>query len=69
MFAVYTMLLRVLEEQHGITYKLLQLRNSMQQIKFDSTSQKHYPHLGSEVSSVWSVSACFSDIIGWGNQW
>ena len=28
-----------------------------------TTSQKHYPDLGSDASSVWNFCACFSDVI------
>ena len=31
------------------------------------TNQKHYPDLGSDMSSVWNFAACFSDIISQGN--
>ena len=31
------------------------------------TNQKHYPDLGSDMSSVWNFGACFSDIISQGN--
>ena len=34
-----------------------------------ATNQKHYPDLGSVVSSVWNFCARFSDVISWGNQW
>ena len=39
-------------------------------IKFQrgTTNQKHYPDLGSDVSSVWNFCACFSDVIWRGNQ-
>ena len=37
--------------------------------KSASANQKHYPELGSESSSVWNVSARFSDVIIAGNQW
>ena len=33
------------------------------------SSQKHYPDLGSDVSSVWNFCARLSDVISWGNQW
>ena len=32
------------------------------------SSQKHYPDLGSDVSSVWNFCARLSDVISWGNQ-
>ena len=34
-----------------------------------TTNQKQYPHLGSDISSVWNFCACFSDVISWGNRW
>ena len=37
--------------------------------KIDSTNQKHYPDLGSDVSSVWDLCRRFSDTIWRGNQW
>ena len=30
---------------------------------------RHYPDLGSDASSVWNISAHFSDVIWRGNQW
>ena len=33
------------------------------------TSQKHYPDLGSDASSVWNFCARFSDVISRGNHW
>ena len=33
------------------------------------TSQKRYPVLGSDASSVWNFCACFSGVISPGNQW
>ena len=36
--------------------------------KFASSNQTPYPDLGSHVSSVWNLCACFSDIISRGNQ-
>ena len=30
--------------------------------KFDSPNQKPYPDLGSDMSSVWNLCVCFSDI-------
>ena len=33
------------------------------------TNQKHYPDLGSDVSSVWNFCDRFSDNILWGNRW
>ena len=35
----------------------------VQRGKFVSTSQKHYPDLGSDTSSVWNFCARFSDVI------
>ena len=37
--------------------------------KFASISQKHYPDLGSDFSSVWNFCTFFSDLISRGNQW
>ena len=37
--------------------------------KFVSTSQKHYPDLGNDMSSVWNFCARFSDVISWGSRW
>ena len=37
--------------------------------KFASTNKNHYPHLGSDASSVWNFCARFSDVISRGNQW
>ena len=37
--------------------------------KFASTNQKHYPHLGSDASSLWNLYARFLDVISRGNQW
>ena len=34
-----------------------------------TTNQKHYPNLGSDVSSVWNFCARFSDVIWRENQW
>ena len=36
--------------------------------KFDLPKQKHYPDLGSDVSSVWNFRVRFSDVIWRGNQ-
>ena len=33
-----------------------------------TANQKHYPELGSDASSVWNFSACFSDVIARGNR-
>ena len=35
----------------------------------EATNQKHYPDLGSDVSSVWNFCAHFSDVILRENQW
>ena len=40
----------------------------MLQGKLASTNQKHYPDLGSGMSSVSNFCACFSDVISWGNR-
>ena len=37
-------------------------------LSMNLSSQKHYPDLGSEVSSVWNFCARLSDVISWGNQ-
>ena len=34
-----------------------------------STSQKAYPDLGSDASSVWNFFVCFTDVILRGNRW
>ena len=37
--------------------------------EFAPTNQKHYPDLGSDVSSVWNFFARFSDVISRANPW
>ena len=37
--------------------------------KFASANQRHYPVLGSDMSSVWNFCIRFSDVILQGNQW
>ena len=37
--------------------------------KFDSASERHYPDLVSDTSSVWNFCAHFSNVIWRGNQW
>ena len=34
-----------------------------------TTNQKHYPDLGSDLSSVWNFCARFSDVVSRGNRW
>ena len=51
-------------DQPGSTFVLV-----VQQGKFASTNQKHYPDLGTDTSSVWGFCAHFADVILQGNYW
>ena len=70
--------------QHFVTAPLVSQRNDVWETSAEipywwglveanfphgTTNQKHYPDLGSDVSSVWSFCSRFLGVISQGNQW